>query len=273
MSQYETRHGSFITGKKMGIPDDILDFFYTEIPNDPIIRVVYHSNDLLIVNKPWGLVTHPTKGDEYSSLVSRVSLYLKKHNHSSPIHLINRLDRETSGLIVFALSDSFARLLRKQWELKEVQKGYLCIAHGSSDFCRFLCDGKIGNDEESPIYIKDCVREDGKESSTIFQTLKNFEVQGEQYTLIEAHPQTGRKHQIRIHLSHLGYPILGDKIYGLDQHIYLRFISRTLLSADKDILKVPYHALHAAKLTFNHPEIPFSSVECLPESGFLDFIP
>lgn len=253
-----------------------LNNYYERCEIHPLLQVVYESEDLLIVNKPSGLVTHPTKGDVFSSLVSRVKYYLEQKGiEGGPIHLINRLDRETSGLIIFCLCNDLARYLRKMWEEKKVKKLYYCIVHGEADFDRFLCDGPLGNDESSPIYIKDRVCDDGKASKTEFSLVHSFEVAGEAFSLVSAKPETGRKHQIRIHLSHLGHPIVGDKIYGLDEEIYLRFIAGDLTEEDDRKLVMTTHALHAASLQFlsdgDEGSIPFSTISCDPGPEFLQF--
>lgn len=222
-------------------------------------------------------MTHPTKGDEYSSVISRVKLLLEsKGLIPEALHLINRLDRETSGLIVFAFENELAKQIRKAWETGQVRKTYLALVHGHPYWSCITCTGALGNDETSPIHIRDTVRHDGKPSTTTFRVLKKFGIPetGEEdarHTLIEAKPMTGRKHQIRIHLNHLGHPIVGDKIYGLDPMTYLRFISGNINESDRRQMIFPCHALHAASLEFPAGLLPVKHIECRPEDWFTEF--
>lgn len=256
----------------MSADSSLISHFYEKCPRSPLLRILHESDTLLFVNKPAGLVTHPTKGDEYSSLVSRVGLYLKNTGQSDcPLHLINRLDRETSGIVVFAKCDETARLLRSLWSDDKVIKTYICISHGNSDFSDYEFNGPLGNDEESPVYVKDMVRPDGKMSRTTFTTIKNFLKDGCQYSLIKAVPQSGRKHQIRIHLSHLGYPIVGDKLYGKDELCYLRFVEGKLGIDDHQQLKLFNQALHGQSLEFISNALPFKKISCDPDREFQDF--
>ena len=256
----------------MADKDSLINLFYKNCPKFPTLKIVFKSDTLIFVNKPAGLVTHPTKGDEYSSLVSRMSLSLRKNGlPDHPIHLINRLDRETSGLVVFALCDDNARLLRSLWSEKKVIKTYICITHGYSDYHNHECNEPLGNDEESPIYVKDKVRTDGKISITHFTTIKNFNKDGYPYSLIKATPRTGRKHQIRIHLSHLGHPIVGDKLYGKDELCYLRFVDKKLSTHDYDNLKLFNQALHGQSLEFLSESLPFRKIACQPDRDFEAF--
>src|SRR5438105_608309 len=125
---------------------------------DQLFEIIFEDDELLVINKPAGLVCHPTKSDELSSLISRVRLYLG--NESRP-HLVNRLDRETSGLTFIAKRDETARELRRLWETRQVQKDYLAIVHGHVLENSGIIAAPIGKDENSLVAIKDCVRADG----------------------------------------------------------------------------------------------------------------
>src|SRR5436190_13759786 len=121
-----------------------------------LFDIIFEDPELLVINKPAGLVCHPTKTDEYSSLISRVRLYLGKQARP---HLVNRLDRETSGVTVVAKTDEAALQLRRLWENRNVEKEYLAIVHGHVRNDQGTIDARLGKDDKSQVAIKDCVRE------------------------------------------------------------------------------------------------------------------
>lgn len=232
-----------------------------------LFQVVHEDEDLLAVNKPAGLVCHPTKGDEYSSLISRARLYLK--TEKSP-HMLNRLDRETSGIVVLAKTDQHAAGLRRIWEQRRVQKTYVAIVQGHPPMDTTLIDEPTGKDDASQISIKDKVRPDGAPAQTEFSVLKRFSNPHGSFALLHVEPRTGRKHQIRIHLQHAGFPIVGDKLYGGDEELYLAFVQERLTSEQKAKLILPWQALHAQSVDFEWRNHHFH-FECEPEPWFKEF--
>ncbi|HLP77821.1 MAG TPA: RluA family pseudouridine synthase, partial [Candidatus Paceibacterota bacterium] len=243
---------------------------------EQLFEIIYEDAELLVINKPAGLVCHPTKGDVYSSLISRVRLYLGPEAHP---HLVNRLDRETSGVTLVAKTDDAARELRRLMEGRVVQKEYLAIVHGHVKDDHGLIDAPLGKDVNSRVAVKDCVRPDGSPSQTEYWVEERFEREvgssgvsnsppspscpepnashlapdtsrPAPFTLLRVQPHTGRKHQIRIHLAHIGHPIVGEKIYGGDEDLYLALVEDRLTPGQRARLIFEHHALHASSLRF-----------------------
>ena len=212
---------------------------------NPLFEILHEDADLLVVNKPAGLVCHPTKGDDTSSLIGRLRLHL---GPGLQPRLVNRLDRETSGVTVVARTPEAARELGRLWERRAVTKDYLAIIHGHLASDELLVDAPLGKDIGSRVAIKDCVRADGAPAQTQVRVLRRFTRDGRPFTLAAVQPRSGRKHQIRIHLSHAGHPIVGDKIYSEDERLYLDFVAGRLTAEQQTGLLLPHHALHAAEL-------------------------
>lgn len=270
-----------------------------------LLQIIHEDADFLVVNKPAGLVCHPTKGDVLSSLISRARLYLGEGAHPQ---LINRLDRETSGVTVIAKTVESARGLRRLWEAREVEKVYLALVHGHVEQPHGIIEAPLGKDTQSRVAIKDCVRSDGASALSEYWVEKRFvrgpgdgggtgvgagtsqgdgpragsdglselgsalapQTEDAPFSLVRVVPRTGRKHQIRIHLAYLGHPIVGDKLYGEDEELYLALVEGRLSSEQKRRLILPHHALHGAELRFIWQGQPRAFCAA-PENWFVDF--
>jgi len=190
-------------------------------------------------------VCHPSKRGPWSSLVSA----LREHLKESTLHLVTRLDRETSGVVVVALHTMAARRYQMAMENRRVEKTYLALLEGELKN-EISVDAPIIRDEKSEVAVKRRVAlsdETGGESAqTIFTPL----VHKNGYTLARIIPHTGRTHQIRVHAAHLGHPIVGDKLYGPDASLYLEFAKQGWTARHEKLLPIRRQALHAARLRF-----------------------
>lgn len=199
----------------------------------------------MVVDKPGGMVCHSAQRPEYGSLAE----WLRDHGVETP-RMINRLDRETSGLVVVAKNERAAKNLGKAVLRHEIEKRYLAICWGNFDQESGVIDQPIAVGRGSAVYTKRVVdRVDGKPSVTEFEVEQRLLG----FTVVRLKPQTGRAHQLRVHLAWLGHPIVGDKVYGPDETLYLQFIENGVTDAMLDKLLLPRHALHAEGVSFRHP--------------------
>jgi 23S rRNA pseudouridine1911/1915/1917 synthase len=234
-------------------------------PVEKLFDILYEDDGLLVVNKAAGLVCHPSKNGELSSLIGRARKHLGPDSHPQ---LVNRLDRETSGVTVIAKSAKAARELRRLWEDRQVEKEYWAIVHGCVREAHGIIQAPLGKDETSRVAIKDCVRPDGAPATTEYWVLRQLPGPS---TLLRVQPQTGRKHQIRIHLAHIGHPIVGDKLYGGDEDLYMALVENRLTAEQRQRLVFPHHALHAreVRVPWHGQKIVFTAE---PEAWFAGWL-
>lgn len=225
--------------------------------------ILDETDDWLVVNKPAPLQIHPSKPSDagltlWDGLRELLSYELA---NDGQVSIVNRLDRETSGVVLIAKNAAAARLFGKAMMRRQMHKTYLAIVHGWPEWETVQLDAPIlrqGEVRESRIWVKQCVQESGVACSTGFRVLRRWSREhgaGERFALIEAKPHTGRMHQIRVHLSHLGFPIVGDKIYGADESCYLEFIETGWTEALAAKLLLPRQALHSQVLQVATPEV------------------
>lgn len=184
-----------------------------------MLNIVEETSDYIILDKPGELVCHPTKGDAYSSLIGRLRLYFEGTDVEP--RFVNRLDRETSGLVVVSKNRAYHKILYHQ--LEGAEKTYWAAVEGRMASDDGLIEQPIGKDEGSAVAVKQTVRQDGKASRTRWKVL----ARAEDASLLEVRLDTGRMHQIRVHLSWLGHPVVGDKLYGGDETLYLELAAQS----------------------------------------------
>ena len=215
----------------------------TELP------VLFEDDWLLVLNKPAGLPIHPTARYHKGTLVTLLKERFGTDYKADPVH---RLDRETSGVIVCGRSTDACRVLMRAFVGGEVHKEYVAICEGSPPE-RFEVEASIAEGTE---LVRIAVRIDealGKPAKTRFEVQRRFERDGAAFSLVRAFPETGRQHQIRIHLRHAGFPIVGDKMYGPDEGYFDRFSKHALEPEAWVRLRLRRHALHASAIHFLHP--------------------
>jgi len=224
--------------------------------HNPDFRVIGEKDDYLIVDKPAHLLAHPSVPGNPSTLWDGLKEYLAfEIANGGQISIITRLDRETSGLVLVATTPVAARRFGLAMQAKALTKTYLAIVWGWPASDKFAVDGPLirkGEIEESPVWVKQMVHPDGKTARTAFRVLQRFSkstTNGERFALVECHPETGRMHQIRVHLQYVGHPLVGDKLYGKPgEGCYLEFIETGWTGSLEERLLLKRQALHASKL-------------------------
>ncbi len=223
------------------------------------LSILWENDDLLIVDKPAPLLVHPTRPNGEQTLLG----ILQVTRPSSFYALVNRLDRETSGLVVVAKSSEAASLLGKMMMRREIKKTYLAIARGRVCWDRLRIErpiGRIGVNEENPIYARQGIMTEGEPAITECWVQKRLR----DTTLLKIRLETGKLHQIRVHLESVDHPVLGDKLYGVESKIYLEMCEGKGFESYMSILRLPRHALHASELEFQWNGKPIQVRSPLP---------
>ncbi len=215
-------------------------------------RVIAETEDWVVVDKPAPLIVHPANNKPEPTLLGGLeNLYAYEIENGARLGIITRLDRETSGLVLVAKHTAAARELGMIFERREAHKEYLAIVKGWPKDDGWICNARIcraGEIAPSGIWVLQIVHERGKECSTRFLVEKRFLRDGDEFSMIRCFPETGRMHQIRVHLRASGYPIAGDKLYSGDGAEYLEWMENGWTEELSKILLLPRHALHAARL-------------------------
>lgn len=194
------------------------------------ITIAYEDMDLLIINKQPNIVVHPTKGHIDKTIANGIANHLVETNENYKIRFINRLDMDTSGLLMVAKNPFTQQIMSKQMDEDKIEKKYLTVVKGVVEKDFGTIDAPIGREDDDPVHRK--VIEGGQRSITHFEVLKRMK----DATLLRIKLETGRTHQIRVHMKYQGHPLIGDSLYG---YIDERLICR--------------QALHAESLKFYQP--------------------
>lgn len=220
---------SVTVGDKVSVLIDFEEDNSNIVASNIPLDIIYEDDYLLVINKPANIAIHPSILHFDNSLSNGVKFYFDKLGLKKKIRIVNRLDRNTSGIVLFAKNEYIQECLIKQMKTKELKKEYLAIAKGilesKSDTLNFPIARKEGS------IIERTVSSDGDSAITHYDVVKEFN----NLSLVHIVLETGRTHQIRVHFSYIGHPILGDTLYGSPSELINR------------------QALHSYKLTFIHP--------------------
>ncbi|HFI0398997.1 TPA: RluA family pseudouridine synthase [Streptococcus suis] len=227
-AKYTVQEGDIITYQVPEIEE--IDYVAEDIPLD----IVYQDEDVAVVNKPQGMVVHPSAGHTSGTLVNALLYHVKDLSGINGVlrpGIVHRIDKDTSGLLMIAKNDEAHTKLAAELKDKKSLRKYWAIVHGNLPNDRGVIEAPIGRSEKDR--KKQAVTAKGKEAVTRFQVLERF---GD-YTLVELTLETGRTHQIRVHMAYIGHPVAGDEVYG-----------------PRKTLKGHGQFLHARTLGFTHPK-------------------
>ncbi len=222
------------------------------LPEDIPLDIRYEDEDMLVINKPAGMVVHPSMGHERGTLVNAILHYcpnLAGVGGEKRPGIVHRLDKNTSGLIAVAKNEAALRYLQAQFKARTVDKRYLALVEGQVDPPEALIDAPIGRDprrRKKMTVIPPGYAGHARPAQTAYRVVISYD----DYTLLECRLLTGRTHQIRVHLAYVGFPIVGDTVYG----------------RRKQTIRLKRHFLHAARLTLLRPsdDTPLSLEAELP---------
>jgi 23S rRNA pseudouridine1911/1915/1917 synthase len=240
LSRLKKRNAILLNGKAVSVTKNVfrgdllkIMFEKEKLNYDPIempLDILYEDGDVLVLNKPPFIVVHPTKTHLTNTLANGIAFYFKSNNIQKKIRFVNRLDMDTSGIIIIAKNSYAHQYVQKQMEDQSIVKKYNAIVAGQFPYDEGTINLPIGKKEKGDIKRK--VFNEGKNALTKFKKLKDF---GKNGSLLEVELITGRTHQIRVHFNHYNNPLVGDSLYGESSNL----INRHALHSTYLKLKVP----------------------------------
>jgi 23S rRNA pseudouridine1911/1915/1917 synthase len=226
------------------------------VPENIPLTIVYEDDDLMVINKPVGMVVHPGSGNPNGTLVNAVAYYLLQQNPSlseeelSRFGLVHRIDKNTSGLLVMAKTKEAMSNLAKQFFNHTVHRRYIALVWGDFEENEGTITGHVGRHQRfRKLFTTYPDGEHGKDAITHYKVLERFNY----VTLVECRLETGRTHQIRVHMQYIGHPLFNDDFYGGDKIVKGTVFTRYKQFIDNCFEICPRQALHAAELGFIHP--------------------
>jgi len=247
-------NGAQVATTYRGVIGDVIsisvdgDITTAMLPEALPLTVVFEDGEIIVVDKPAGLLVHPSNTQKSGTLLNAVCHHLKSNGQANiRPGLIHRLDRNTSGLIVLAKTERAHRILAKQFTSHQVEKSYTGIAVGHLPENTGTIDAPIGSDKlKFPHW---CVAEDGRTAITHYRRLQRLIDPARPeigFTLVELLPETGRTNQLRIHLAHIGFPLVNDYVYGRKEN-------EAAMGHWSQSSTTSRHFLHSSELKFRHP--------------------
>lgn len=226
------------------------------VPQNIPLQIMYEDDDILIIDKPVGMVVHPGSGNPDGTLINAVAYHLKQQNPDIDetvlprFGLVHRIDKNTSGLLVMAKTQKAMSDLAKQFFNHTVYRRYTALVWGNFDESSGTITGHVGRHQRfRKLFTTYPDGEHGKEAITHYTVLENFNY----VTLVECRLETGRTHQIRVHMQHIGHPLFNDDFYGGDKIVKGTVYTRYKQFVDNCFALCPRQALHAGQLGFVHP--------------------
>lgn len=243
---YKVRHNEKL---RVVLPEPTHDI---PVPENIPLDILFQDQWLAVINKPSDMVVHPAKGNWSGTLVNALQWHFREHLSTGAGHLragiVHRLDKDTSGVILVAKDDMTHRDLSMQFESRKVFKEYVAIAAGELDRDSDYIEGALKMHPYDRLKMIVSTDPDAKPALSYYEVLERFRG----YTLVKVQPRTGRTHQIRVHLLHVGCPVLADRIYGGRASVKLADLAPDAPAGD-DAPLIERQALHAFRLRFKHP--------------------
>ena len=224
--------------------------FAPDGPPPPFPTILHEDDTVLVISKPSGLLVHPA-GDRWAWAVIGM---VKDARPDHRVDLVHRLDRDTSGVLVLTKDHATNAWLKQQFRQRSeaLNKSYLAVVRGLPDWETREIDAPMGDHEASEVRLRRCVRADGQVARTTVRVVERMPARG--LSLVACRIHTGRTHQIRVHLEHVGLPILGDKLYGHSDDVFLEWLESGATPRVRAAAGFPRQCLHAWQLKLPLPD-------------------